>query len=404
MSKFSAADHFYMQQALKEARRGRFSTSPNPAVGCVIVKDGAIVGSGFHHKAGEGHAEVMALKSAGNNVQGACCYVTLEPCSHYGRTPPCAKALVKAGVSRVVVAIEDPNPKVAGKGIAILQDAGVKVEVGLLESEAYKLNKAFFKSIQGKGPYVVAKVALSLDAKSALANGESKWITNEKSRRFVQKIRARADAIITGVNTVLADDPHLNVRYSELPKKVQKQCYLWNKQPLKVVLDSKGQLLDKLESLNLFKDGQSLIVMTDKERFKNFVFSKLQVEVTQKEDELNLFKINENIEVLLVKGDERGHVSLPEVLKALDKFSIRRVLVEAGATLVSRFIDEKLVDELFVFCAPKLLGQGARDAIITKAKEKLANALEFKLKKVKTLGDDVMLKYERKEGEECLPG
>ena len=132
----------------------------------------------------------------------------------------------------------------------------------------YKLNKAFFKSIQGKGPYVVAKVALSLDAKSALANGESKWITNEKSRRFVQKIRARADAIITGVNTVLADDPHLNVRYSELPKKVQKQCYLWNKQPLKVVLDSKGQLLDKLESLNLFKDGQSLIVMTDKERFK----------------------------------------------------------------------------------------------------------------------------------------
>ena len=248
-----------MKRALKLAARGKFTTSPNPAVGCVIVRNGMIIGEGYHHKAGEPHAEIMAMRSAGASVAGATCYVTLEPCSHYGRTPPCAKALVKAGVKRVVIACGDPNPQVAGRGVKILKDAGIEVDVGLYENKALKLNRAFFKSIVKNIPYVTVKIGMSLDGKIALSDGRSKWITSDKSRKAVQKMRAESDAIITGAGTVLADNPMLNVRYDELPEKVfAKYDINRDKQPLRVVLDS--HLRINPDNFAMFSQGKILLV------------------------------------------------------------------------------------------------------------------------------------------------
>ena len=224
-----------MMQALKLASCGLYTSYPNPAVGCVIVRDGKVIGEGYHHAAGQPHAEIMALADANYDVEGATVYVTLEPCSHYGRTPPCALKLVEMKVSKVVVAADDPNPKVNGRGFQILKEAGIEVVQHVLEKESLYQNRAFFKSIQGPYPYVSVKVAMSLDGKTALADGSSKWITGERSRQKVQDIRAKSDCIITGVNTVIADDPQLNVRYETLRKKYLKKIdreYI--RQPLKV--------------------------------------------------------------------------------------------------------------------------------------------------------------------------
>ena len=361
-----------MRMALKLARKGRFATSPNPAVGCIIVRDHVIIGSGFHHRAGEDHAEVMALKSAGYRVEGATASVTLEPWSHAGRPPPGARARVKAGIARVVMAMTDPNPKVSGKGIAILKEGKVRVDSGLLADKAYRLNRAFFKSVSGQGPYVVVKVAASLDDKSALRSGESQWITSAKSRQKVQSLRARSDAIITGVKTVLQDNPRLNVRYGELSAKIRRNCYLWDKQPLKVILDSHGKLVGALKDFQLFSEGKNLLCVADRSVFERAALDH-GVSLTE------------------------GQRLIAFVLEELDNRQCRQVLVEAGAALSSSFLDADLADEMWLFTGPLLLGEGSREALMTAAPENLDKARRFKLKKLQRIGDDILARYAREK-------
>lgn len=273
MSKDKYSDKDYMQIALKAAAYGRYTTSPNPAVGCVIVRDDKILSVGFHNRAGEPHAEIMALRSAKESVEGATCYVTLEPCSHYGRTPPCAKALCEAKVKRVVVAMADPNPKVSGRGIKMLRDAGIKVKVGVLAEEAYKLNRAFFKAMKTQRPFTIVKYGMSLDSKLALSSGESQWITNAKSRSDVQRLRLWSDAIITSRETVMIDNPRLNVRVSELPMSVKRNLGSRDiKQPVRVIIDSHGELCkdrdpSKLLPYSIFNTGFCYIVHGTHEPF-----------------------------------------------------------------------------------------------------------------------------------------
>lgn len=269
MSKEKHNDAYYLKMALAEAKKGRYTTSPNPAVGCVIVRDHKILGIGYHHCAGQAHAEVMALRDANYEVAGATCYVTLEPCSHYGRTPPCAQALIDAQVKKVVIGSTDPNPKVAGKGIKMLLDANIEVvkAQGKLNKECLKLNRAFFKSITTNRPFTILKYGMSLDGKVALSTNESKWITNEKARRDVQRLRLSSDVIITSYKTVIADNPKLNVRLEDLPKKIlQGVDTTLIKQPLKVIVDSRASLLpnlslDDLAPYSLFTQGENYIVV-----------------------------------------------------------------------------------------------------------------------------------------------
>ena len=263
------SDEFYMELALAEAKKGRYTTSPNPAVGCVIVRNGAILGMGYHHCAGQPHAEIMALRSANYEVEGATCYVTLEPCAHYGRTPPCARALVEAQVKRVVIGSTDPNPLVAGKGIAILEEAGIKVDLmsGKLKDKCLQLNRAFFKSVQTRKPWVFVKFGMSLDGKIALSTGESKWITNHDSRSDVQRLRLWADAIITSRTTVEADNPRMTVRVDDLPPAVSDGLDTsLIKQPIKLIIDSQAKLCRNRDKANLdpytiFSCGTNYIVV-----------------------------------------------------------------------------------------------------------------------------------------------
>ena len=269
MSKTKHSDAYYLQMALAEAKKGRYTTSPNPAVGCVIVRNHEILGVGYHHCAGQPHAEVMALQAANYEVEGATCYVTLEPCSHYGRTPPCAQALIDAKVKKVVIGSTDPNPKVAGKGIKMLLDAHIDVikATGKLNKECLKLNRAFFKSITTNRPYTILKYGMSLDGKVALSTNESKWITNEAARRDVQRLRLWSDAIITSYKTVQADNPKLNVRLEDVPSKLLEGVdTTLIKQPLKVIVDSRASLLPNrqlsdLERYGLFSMGENYIVV-----------------------------------------------------------------------------------------------------------------------------------------------
>lgn len=362
-----------MKRALKLAARGRFTTSPNPAVGCVIVRNGMIIGEGYHHKAGQPHAEVMAMRSAGASVAGATCYVTLEPCSHYGRTPPCAKALVKAGVKRVVIACGDPNPKVAGRGIKILRDAGIEVDTGLYEKKALKLNRAFLKAIVQDVPYVVVKVGMSLDGKIALSDGRSKWITSAQSRSIVQKMRAEADAIITGSGTVIADNPMLNVRYNELPPKVfEKYDINEDKQPLRVVLDSSMRI--EPDKYAMFSQGKVLLV-------RPALNNRLESEM-----------LNEHVEIFFAPCDEKGRICLNAVLSELSKRQCRKVLVEAGPALVASFLQEHLADELAVFIAPKILGTAAKSAFVCDEVSSLTELKPYKIQSIKKCGTDFFVR------------
>lgn len=371
----SKQDEKYMMQALKLASCGLYTSYPNPAVGCVIVRDGKVIGKGFHHKAGEPHAEIMALTDAGFNAEGATAYVTLEPCSHYGRTPPCALRLIEQKVSRVVVAAGDPNPEVCGRGFKMLQDAGIEVVQHVLEDKAQFQNRAFMKSIISRHPYVTVKTGMSLDAKTALSNGQSKWITSEKSRQKVQDIRAKSDCILTTAATVMADDPRMNVRYetfsSKTLKKIDKKFI---RQPLKVVIDSKNVL--DVEKYQIFKEGRVLLVNATAD-----------TELYLKEEKVN------DVVTRLYLPNKDGHVNLDDLLVSLGEIQIRRVMVEAGATLVSALLDLGFVDEIYAFVAPKFLGKGSRDAFVTAPCEDLGKCQHFRLHKVKTYGDDVLMHY-----------
>ncbi len=351
-------DQVWMQKAIELAKLGQYSTRPNPNVGCVIVKDGQLVGEGFHPKAGQPHAEVFAMREAGELAKGATAYVTLEPCAHYGRTPPCAKGLVEAGVAKVVVACPDPNPLVAGKGVDILRQAGIDVEVGICEQQAARLNQGFLKAMATNMPYVRLKVASSLDGRTAMASGESKWITGAEARQDVQHWRAMSGAVITGIETILADDPLLNVR--SLLDADAKNIDLENiVQPKRVILDRQGRLP---LTAQILKQPETVMVMGP---------------FRQELAELGVIQLEIQ--------------SLTDLLRTLKDFQIYDVLVEAGATLSTAFLQENLVDELISYIAPTLLGQSAR-AMFNAQFERMAQQLRFKLEDVHQFGDDIRLR------------
>lgn len=391
MNKFSASDLMFMRRALKLARRGRFTASPNPCVGCVIVRDGLVIGEGWHQKAGTDHAEVAAIKNAAGSVAGATAYVTLEPCAHYGRTPPCARTLVQQGIRRVVAAVLDVNPKVAGRGMEILSRAGVKTEVGLCQKEALWLNRAFFKAMGTGIPYVTVKTAASLDSRIALPNGDSKWITSEKARCDVQRLRALHDVILTGVNTVIADDPRLNVRYADLPAKVRSlvpEGML--RQPLKVVLDSRGRLDQQaIAHFAMFKSGRSLIVQVlrpglDLTRSRAVELPGMRGQVVE---------LNDRVSLLYLPAGADGRVPPEAVLAYLGRQELRSVLVEAGSTLTSTFLSRGLADELFLYQGPQILGSSSLPAFLLEPPPSLQEARRFALKSVRKLGPDLRAHY-----------
>lgn len=326
---FSETDISMMQNALKLAALGRFSTSPNPRVGCVIAQGSQIVGQGFHVKAGEPHAEVHALRQAGEMAQGATAFVTLEPCSHYGRTPPCAEALLRSGVTRVVAAMRDPNPLVAGKGLAMLEAAGIKTECGLLEHQARELNRGFLSRIERRRPFVRLKCAVSLDGKTALSDGSSFWITGEDARADVQVLRAESCAVLTGIGTVLADNPQLNVR--DFPTL---------RQPARIVLDSRLRLPPYS---HLVTDGQSPTLIATLER---------------DEDKLRPYREHAHIRILMPSETADSKIDLHHLMRLLADEGFGEIMVEAGSELTSAFLAENLADEIVLYRSPKILGSG----------------------------------------------
>ena len=324
---FSPADHAFMARALRLARKGLFSTTPNPRVGCVIVNNGVVVGEGWHRKAGEAHAEVEALRVAGSAARGATVYVTLEPCSHHGRTPPCAVALIEAGVGRVVAAMEDPNPQVAGRGVAMLVDAGISTQCGLMSVEANELNVGFVSRMSRGRPWVRMKLAASLDGKTALLNGASQWITGPAARQDGHRWRARACAILSGIGTVRDDDPQLNVR-----------GVATERQPGKVVVDSR---LDLSPEARVLVGGKLLVATAVDNAVKAAALRARGAEVIRLEN-------------------RSGKVDLAALLAELGRRGINELHVEGGYRLSGALLAEGLVDELLLYLAPCLLGDRAR--------------------------------------------
>jgi diaminohydroxyphosphoribosylaminopyrimidine deaminase/5-amino-6-(5-phosphoribosylamino)uracil reductase len=355
---FSAADHEFMALALRLAERGLNSTTPNPRVGCVIVKEGLPVGDGWHERAGEPHAEVRALQAAGEQAQGATAYVTLEPCNHYGRTPPCTQALIAAGVSRVVAAMQDPNPQVGGKGLACLRAAGIVAECGLLESEAHELNIGFVSRMSRGRPWLRMKLAASLDGKTALNNGLSQWITGPAARQDGHRWRARACAILTGIGTVRDDDPQLNVRGVDTQR-----------QPLKVVVDSRLELPINAKVL---RGGNILVAaaMGDPEK-------------------INALRAA-GAEVVLLP-DAGNKVDLSALLLELGRCGINELHSEAGFKLNGSLIAAGLADELLLYLAPCLIGDSARGMFNLPPLESLAGKRTLSLVDARLLGADLRL-------------
>jgi len=352
---FTDTDARHMARALGLARRGLYTTDPNPRVGCVIVQDDAVVGEGFHARAGEPHAEIHALRAASDRARGATVYLTFEPCCHHGKTPPCSDALIAAKVGRVIAAMQDPNPRVAGKGFAALNAAGIETASGLMQAEAEALNPGFIQRMKTGRPYVRLKLAASLDGRTAVANGESKWITGEAARADVQRLRARSSAILTGIGTVLADDPSLNVRAFDI-----------GRQPLRVVLDSQLRTPPSAKMLTL--PGSTLIVTAANDAARAEAVRKAGAEVAVLEKD--------------------GTVDLYALLAALAAREANEVLVEAGSTLSGALLEAGLVDELVLYYAPVLLGDRGRgmfhlDSIVNMSDRKL-----LEIKDVRTVGQD----------------
>ncbi|MBT1443396.1 bifunctional diaminohydroxyphosphoribosylaminopyrimidine deaminase/5-amino-6-(5-phosphoribosylamino)uracil reductase RibD [Shewanella sp. JM162201] len=366
-SQFSSLDHAMMARAIMLAKRGQYTTRPNPNVGCVIVNDtGDIVGEGWHIRAGGPHAEVHALRQAGDRARGATAYVTLEPCSHYGRTPPCAKALTEHGLKRVVVAMTDPNPQVAGRGLKLLNDAGIEVAHGLMEAEARALNPGFLSRMERGRPFVTVKVGASLDGKTALSSGESKWITGPESRRDVQRLRAKSCALITGIDTVLLDDPSLNVRHGELGSLGNNLTEAELIQPIRVVLDSKQRMS---ANAKLFGIAGPILLVSTAPYDAHFLQS-----------------LPEFVTCLTLPGSD-GRIDLAALLNHLGE-NCNRVLVEAGGTLAGAFIGAGLCDELVLYQAPKLLGSHGRDMLQLPDYQTMAELPGLKLIDERKLGQD----------------
>ncbi|MBM7062761.1 bifunctional diaminohydroxyphosphoribosylaminopyrimidine deaminase/5-amino-6-(5-phosphoribosylamino)uracil reductase RibD [Pseudomonas sp. UL073] len=359
-----AVDVRYMARALELARKGLYSTHPNPRVGCVIVRDGQVVGEGWHARAGEPHAEVHALRQAGERARGATAYVTLEPCSHHGRTPPCAEALVGAGLARVVAAMQDPNPQVAGRGLLLLAEAGIAVHSGVLEAEARELNAGFIKRMEHGLPLVRIKLAMSLDGRTAMASGESQWITGPAARAEVQRLRARSSVVLSGADTVLADAARLTVRPDELGLNAELTALAVTRPPLRVLVD--GRLRVPLDA-PFYQAGAALVATcaaaAARDRF-----------------------LEEGHELLAVPGSN-GHVDLRKLLAELAARGANEVLVEAGPRLAGAFARLGLVDEYRLFVAPKLLGSSARP-LLELPLARMAEAQDLRICDIRAVGDD----------------
>jgi len=363
---WSKVDTEMMSLALQLARKGQYTARPNPMVGCVIARNDQLISSGWHQKCGQPHAEVNALESAAEQARGATCYVTLEPCAHFGKTPPCAEALIKAGVTRVVAAMQDPNPEVAGRGFQLLRDAGIRVETGLLASQARELNRGFVSRFERQRPWLTCKLAMSLDGRTALSDGSSKWITSPAAREDVQKLRARQDAIITGIGTQRADNPSLNVRAQDGGAdpagwftRAQSLGFI---QPARVLLDRAGRA-----------DPRAKLFAADADVFWT---SQKFTRETQKKNICQLPEFS----------------SLKRLLECFAAKGMNNLLLESGHRLAGAFFQQGLIDELVVYMAPKLMGKsgiGLFDLEVTRMSE----APSLKLKSLRQVGEDIRLAY-----------
>jgi diaminohydroxyphosphoribosylaminopyrimidine deaminase/5-amino-6-(5-phosphoribosylamino)uracil reductase len=356
---FSRDDTVYMARALRLAECGLLTTAPNPRVGCVLVNAGTVVGEGWHARAGEPHAEINALQQAGSKSAGATAYVTLEPCCHQGRTPPCTDALIAASVARVVAAMEDPNPAVAGKGLAALQAAGIDAAAGLLSDVAQQLNPGFVMRMRQGRPWVRCKLAMSLDGRTAMASGESRWITGEAARRDVHALRARSDAIMTGIGTVQADDPSLTVRLDGMDDDFT--------QPVRVILDSQLRTPPDAKLLDL--PGDTLIVSG----------------ADDAGNDARLTRSNVSVVILPLQA---GRLDLPAVLQYLGTRQINEVHLEAGATLCGALLQAGLVDELVIYMAAHLMGDTARGLFALPGLEQMAQRIKLSINDIRAVGDD----------------
>ncbi|WP_370754321.1 bifunctional diaminohydroxyphosphoribosylaminopyrimidine deaminase/5-amino-6-(5-phosphoribosylamino)uracil reductase RibD [Megamonas funiformis] len=359
---FLSYDEKYMRLAMQLAGNAIGRTSPNPLVGAVIVKDNRVVGCGWHRKAGTPHAEVHALNQAGELAQGADVYVTLEPCAHYGKTPPCAKALVEAKVKNVYGGLLDVNPKVAGKGFKILEDAGIHVEYGFLQDELRKQNEVFFKWIEHKKPFIVLKAAMTLDGKIATATGQSKWITNETSRAYGYKLRDIYDGIMVGINTVIEDNPMLTARVDG------------GKNPIRIVVDSSLKI-DINANVVQDKSAKTIIATTDKA------------------DKDKILKLQaQDVDVIVVDKDKNDKVDIEKLLNILGQQNICSILVEGGATLSGSFVAKKLVDKVYFFIAPKIIGgKEAKTPVAGTGILNLQEALALKDIQIEKLEEDILI-------------
>ncbi|MCO5368623.1 bifunctional diaminohydroxyphosphoribosylaminopyrimidine deaminase/5-amino-6-(5-phosphoribosylamino)uracil reductase RibD [Pseudomonas alliivorans] len=360
----AALDVHYMARALELARKGLYSTHPNPRVGCVIVREGQIVGEGWHALAGEPHAEVHALRQAGEQARGATAYVTLEPCSHHGRTPPCADALVNAGITRVVASMQDPNPEVAGRGLLRLMTAGIAVQCGVLEAEARALNKGFIKRMETGQPYVRVKLAMSLDGRTAMASGESQWITGPEARSAVQRLRAQSSVVLTGADTVLADKARLTVRPDELGLNAEFSALAAARAPLRVLID--GRLRVPLDA-PFFQAGSALVATCAAASARG--------------------RYHDEGHEIVAMADSAGHVDLRKLLTELGARGVNEVLVEAGPRLAGAFTRLGLVDEFQIFIAGKFLGSSARP-LLDLPLAQMSEALELNIVEMRAVGND----------------
>lgn len=374
-------DEVFMSRALALASQGLWSTSPNPRVGCVFVKQGKVIAEGFHQHAGGPHAEVAAINQTKDSLTGATAYVTLEPCSHFGRTPPCCQTLAKLNLERVVVAMTDPNPLVSGRGLSVLKQAGFQVDVGILEEEALQLNRGYIKRMKQQGPWLFGKVAISIDGGMALASGESKWITGDKARQDVMTLRAQSCAILTGVKTVIQDNPLLNVRLDHLDK-IPKPMV---RQPDLIILDTRlslpldARLLTTLDSRN--------IVVIVGERLAD----------KKRQQQLSSM----GVEVITLPVSTEG-VDLNVLQQWLKTTEYNEVMVESGPTLMSQFLQHHLLDELVVYQAPMLMGKGSQ-MLYQVQTTKLTEAARFTLIDSQVIGDDIRSRYQRKAEPELQP-
>ncbi|MES9893683.1 MAG: bifunctional diaminohydroxyphosphoribosylaminopyrimidine deaminase/5-amino-6-(5-phosphoribosylamino)uracil reductase RibD [Candidatus Thiodiazotropha endolucinida] len=364
----SALDQRFMARAIQLARLGWYSTHPNPRVGCLIVKEGEVIAEGYHRRAGEPHAERNALAKAGVAASGATAYVTLEPCCHHGRTPPCTEALIESGVKRVVVGMPDPNPLVAGQGLELLRQAGIQVTEGVMRPQVEALNPGFIKRMIHGLPYIRCKMAMSLDGRTAMADGESQWITSPAARVDVQKLRAQSAAILTGVGTLLADDPSMNVRLSAMELGLEEGVPIPH--PVRVVLDPELATPGDAKMLGL--PGPTLIICSDEQPVHGAALEAAGAQIVR------------------LPGDKQ-RLDLHQVIRFLGEQEINEVLLESGATLAGAMLEQGLVDELIIYQAPHLMGNKGRGLFLLPGIARMADRIALQVTDLRQVGTDIRI-------------